>query len=253
MLPSDDTVADENDPEGEENNTNELDDAHQYDHLKCPICAEEFQHGNQLHFHHSQFHAVSDPDIVTTLSLQCSQCKGFFARRQDWKQHICPAKQISTGRQIREYGAWVPGRHGPMISSPGLWHIATDGSGQTREVEGNRIKVAGWGAVVFRSPIESRYPDYVLHAPVIIEPWDPLWMGARQATNNTGELCAIGETMMWLLEEAPDDGDTPVLLRYDSIYAAQMAQGAWTPSSNNELVIKVQELVRRVRERRSIV
>ena len=49
------------------------------------------------------------------------------------------------------------------------------------------------------------------------------------ATNNTGELPAIAEAMIWLLEEAPDTGVEPVELRYDSYYAANLAQGILGP------------------------
>ena len=66
---------------------------------------------------------------------------------------------------------------------------------------------------MFRWPVEGFTPDYVLHAPVVTMEWDHLWMGAREATNNTGELSAIGEAIRWLLDEAPDAGDMPAHIR----------------------------------------
>ena len=107
---------------------------------------------------------------------------------------------------------------------------------------------------MFRVPLGAdAAPDFVLHAPVVTQEWHHLWLGARQRTNNTGELSAIGEAMIWLLEECPDDGHQPVVLRYDSVYAANMAQGVWTPSSNEELIITVRGLVEQVQERRVII
>eukprot|EP00969_Alexandrium_andersonii_P154001 6808533-Alexandrium_andersonii.AAC.1 len=98
---------------------------------------------------------------------------------------------------------------------PAGWWIATDGSGGERA--GDK---AGWGVVVFRWPVEGKEPDFVLHGPVVTEQWSQLWVGAREHTNNTGELSAIAEALLWLIDEAPDGGGEPVLLRYDSVYAA---------------------------------
>eukprot|EP00969_Alexandrium_andersonii_P327725 14482323-Alexandrium_andersonii.AAC.1 len=89
-------------------------------------------------------------------------------------------------------------------------------------------------------------PDWVLHAPVVTQHWSQLWLGAREQTNNTGELSAIAEAMLWLLEEAPDDGHVPVELRYDSEYAANVSRGMWTPKENEELAARTRELVARV-------
>ena len=41
--------------------------------------------------------------------------------------------------------------------------------------------------------------------------------------------------MLWLLDEALDDGTAPVLLKYDSMYAANVARGIFEPKTNNEL------------------
>ena len=147
----------------------------------------------------------------------------------------------------------MPVRLGPHPPLPQGWRIATDGSGKWYKVRGKTITAAGWGAVVFREPLEADgAPDFVLHAPVVTADWDHLWMGARVRTNNTGELSAIGEVMMWLLNECPDDGHRPVLLRYDSEYAANMARGAWSPASNEELIRTIRGLVEQVSQNRVI-
>ncbi len=66
------------------------------------------------------------------------------------------------------------------------------------------------------------------------------------------ELTAIGEVMHWLLETAPDHGTAPVHLRYDSIYAANIARGIWEPKSNEELAETVRALTSRVMEKRTL-
>ena len=97
-------------------------------------------------------------------------------------------KRRKSERQQMELGPWLPLRLGPTLPAPESWHIATDGSGQQIRQDGNMRSIAGWGVVIFRAPVCTDVPDYVLHAPVVTEPWDHLWMGARECTNNTGEV-----------------------------------------------------------------
>ena len=52
--------------------------------------------------------------------------------------------------------------------------------------------------------------------------------------------------------EAPDAGSTPVEIRFDSYYAANIAQGIWEPKSNEELAKKVHEFTEKVMEKRMI-
>ena len=111
---------------------------------------------------------------------------------------------------------------------------------------------AGWGVVIFRHPIETHVPDFVIHGPVVIEPWDHRYLGAHELTNNTSETTAIAEAMIWLRDEAPDDGKIQVTLKYDSQYAANMGRELTEPKCNTELVTRTAELVREVGEKRNI-
>ena len=163
---------------------------------------------------------------------------------------ICPAKLELRQRIELQQGMWLPVQLGPAPEQPQGWWIATDGSGGS--TTGDR---AGWGVVIFRySRWEelSDVPDYILHGPVLTADWDHRWLGAREETNNTAELTAIGEAMMWLYNEAPDDGTVPAIVRYDSQYAANLAQGIWDPKSNEELAYAVRELVIKVTKKRAI-
>ena len=217
---------------------------------RCPVCTEEFEAGNSLQFHYEAQHSVRDPEIVTKFTYTCDTCKKYIATAHELKIHECPAKVKLKERQRTTVGNWLPVRQQPERPPPAYWIIATDGSGQETWVNGKKVCVAGWGVAVFRGPVESMEPDFTLHAPVVVEEWDHLWIGAREKTNNTGELSAIGEAMLWLLDEAPDGGAVPVEIRFDSYYAANMAQGIWDPKSNEELAAKVREITKRVMEKR---
>lgn len=59
--------------------------------------------------------------------------------------------------------------------------------------------------------------------------------------------------MLWLLNEAPDDGRVPIIIRYDSQYAANIAQGLTLPRANEELGHKVRELTESVERKRNIL
>eukprot|EP00973_Karenia_brevis_P023547 3242696-Karenia_brevis.AAC.1 len=58
--------------------------------------------------------------------------------------------------------------------------------------------------------------------------------------------------MMWLRDEAPDGGSAPVVFRFDSEYAAGIAQGKYEAKSNEELAFQVQQLTRQVMSRRIV-
>ena len=58
--------------------------------------------------------------------------------------------------------------------------------------------------------------------------------------------------MLWLTQEAPDNGLEPVMLRYDSQYAANIAQGRYTPASNIELAEVVVRCTAEVARRRVV-
>ena len=216
--------------------------------LTCPVCKKTFAKGNQLRFHYDEEHSVRDPSIATSICYRCGDCKQYFARREQVKKHECVAKARDRRVDELQLGGWMPVRHGPALPPPIGWHIATDGSGKQ---QGQR-KSAGWGVVIFRKPLLGDEPEMVLHAPVVTHEWEDTWLGARELTNNTAELSAIGETMVWLLEEADDGGEVPVEIRFDSMYAANVAQGRWTPSSNEELAIKVQQLTEEVAKKRQL-
>jgi ribonuclease HI len=113
---------------------------------------------------------------------------------------------------------------------------------------------AGWGVCIFRDPVVFEQPDFMLYGPVVTERWDPNWIGAERHTNNTGELTAMAEAFIWLLEEEEGRGvgapPPPVEIRYDSQYACDLAQGLSTPRVECALADRVAQLAHRVRRDR---
>ena len=78
--------------------------------------------------------------------------------------------------------------------------------------------------------------------PVITDSTSRGFLGATHGTNNTGELQAIGEVLMWANEHM--DNNQSLLIRYDSTYAAMIAQSVYTVRSNRQLALRVQTLYR---------
>ena len=74
---------------------------------------------------------------------------------------------------------------------------------------------------------------------------DADFMGADKGTNNTAELTAIAKALRYALA---DPSGQPVLIRYDSKYAAAMATGQCRAKANKELVRCVQRTWVRARE-----
>ena len=74
---------------------------------------------------------------------------------------------------------------------------------------------------------------------VVTDAQQPGYIGAERPTNNTGELTAIAQALEYILA---DRSGRPVLVRYDSLYAGNMAAGKWRPRKNKVLVSHVRRL-----------
>ena len=124
--------------------------------------------------------------------------------------------------------------------SPG-YECFTDGSA-TRGVRGAPAE-AGWGFVVRRQGL----PDITSYAKVDVDCLSQFNLGASSRTNNTAELSAIIELFLWLLEYASPM--SLVVITYDSKYAANIARGKWSPSSNKKIAALARSMWERVRIR----
>ena len=88
--------------------------------------------------------------------------------------------------------------------------------------------------------------------PVIIDTTHPSFIGATHGSNNTGELSAIGEVLRWVNERFDNNDSRPVLIRYDSKYAAMVAQKLWSAKSNIQLARTVQLLYTETSKHRTV-
>ena len=110
-------------------------------------------------------------------------------------------------------------------------------------------KPAGWGFCVFEMAPASGdssaglvrlKPIAELFGPVVTDESDPLFLGADGLSNNTGELQAIAEALLWLKDTKRSL--SPVLFCLDSEYAANAIQGASQVHKNAVQIEKGKQL-----------
>ena len=225
----------------------------------CPACAFKGTKESPLRFHYLKVHAVTDPDITTYPGYTCKLCDKVFRTPTELQQHRveCEGWKPRDKRPGEDASGWLRMHMPDPGAAPEKWFIYTDGSGPTAAERVEDPK-AGWGAVVFREDQEGVTrqggppPMFELSGPVILEKSHHLFMGAETATNNTAELTAIGEALLWLRDEAPHGQAIPATIRYDSDYAAGVVTGRLTPSQNLKLVEQVRILYGAVLEQRML-
>ena len=93
----------------------------------------------------------------------------------------------------------------------------------------NRMnRTAGWGVAMYMEhyipggPAVNTFSLVELFGPVVTDSKSPFFMGASRHTNNTGELTAFGEAIIWLMSnwnQLCESTSTPLLLyfRYEVI------------------------------------
>lgn len=112
---------------------------------------------------------------------------------------------------------------------------------------------AGWGVVVITGDSGlGRGNGEVFHEEsgrVITQQSDAEWLGAEVGSNNTAELTAMIMGLRWLLM---DGGSDKVLIRTDSTYAGNLADGSWNAKANLELVSRLQRLWKEVSSLREL-
>eukprot|EP01052_Picozoa_sp_SAG31_P021412 SAG31_NODE_1655_length_7621_cov_3.211912_1_plen_380_part_00 len=128
--------------------------------------------------------------------------------------------------------------------------VYTDGG-----ADGNGAKgvwgAAGWGVHVIEVATgEAPRVRADLWGPVVTDENDEFFCGANKGTNNTGELCGIGQGLMWLRDvaanatlSAPEIVNAPAVMLYDSGYAANIATGRWKANANEALAAWVRRLL----------
>ena len=138
-----------------------------------------------------------------------------------------------------------------FVPLPTWFHIYTDGSGGSSGSDEAPLN-AGWGVAVFdqHNPGMDTAWRAALYGPVNVAPYDPIWLGARVKSNNTGEVSAIGEACRYLLQVhtlLPPNHPRQATIYYDSTYAYGAVTRLNKSKDNVELVDTVATLVDAVR------
>ena len=115
-----------------------------------------------------------------------------------------------------------------MAAPEGVWDASTDGAGAARNGSGG----AGWGYTVLCG-------ETILEGsgPVVTDNRHYAFLGASTATNNTGELTAMGELFIRALQSPTPPSS--IILHYDSKLAANVTRGIWAAKTNKHLMRSV--------------
>ena len=84
-----------------------------------------------------------------------------------------------------------------------------------------------------------------LYGPIVSDRSSPYYDGATRGTNQTGELTAVIQALLWLRENA---AGRAAVVAVDSVYAANQTEGWWKKKANIELIATAQQLLAQVRE-----
>lgn len=172
-----------------------------------------------------------------------------------------------SGDDACNYFAWADGSKRPFLrsSSPAKdrdnlarakYVIYTDGACQGNTSVSRHRWPCGWAAVILKRSSSSDALDLhdEIYGPLELEQSGDDYLGAQVTSNNTAELSAIGEALRWLQSEANDpatriEGRIPVVIRFDSEYAANSVQGLYKSKKNVALITTIQQMLRDVVDR----
>jgi len=153
-----------------------------------------------------------------------------------------------------------PAQHGhDSNNSYSIIHVYTDGSCKENKRGNQSGRPAGWGVQVLH---ECCVPDNIngepqvtvsvlaeLYGPVVTNDKSEYFLGATVQTNNTGELTAVGEGILWLIANLPkiwSSMPTPlthIWVHSDSEYAINTCSGKWTGEFNIPLYLRIRQLI----------
>ena len=128
----------------------------------------------------------------------------------------------------------------PDAFPPNALAIYTDGSGPERDATD---PIAGWGFAVVSGgdgkDDEEAVETHSRCGRVITNAQQAGYIGAQRATNNTAELTAIARALEYIIE---DKSGRPAVIRYDSMYAGNIATGTWRARANRALAQRIRAL-----------
>ena len=127
----------------------------------------------------------------------------------------------------------IPAVLGSKAIPSDAFHLFTDGS---CIVKRRKPVSAGWGFVLFAfGGVPASGESSILEAfgPVIVEKAASNFIGATRLSNNTGELSAVVEALLWLLSSSDFFSQgTPVVIHTDSKYVLGILTGKFAAREN---------------------
>mmetsp|Transcript_13325 Transcript_13325/g.46295 ORF Transcript_13325/g.46295 Transcript_13325/m.46295 type:complete len:317 (+) Transcript_13325:64-1014(+) len=144
------------------------------------------------------------------------------------------AERAPMKRMVEKAAAALP---------PETLRVYTDGGCIGNHDVKNNIQPAGWGVIV------TRFGKALaeLRGPVVLDAEAEHFRGAEVTSNNTAELTAVAEALIWLAAEKSHDA---ACILYDSKYAACITQGIYKATANRALAATCQQLLRNEAARR---
>lgn len=142
-------------------------------------------------------------------------------------------------------------------NSDGKYNLVmyTDGACKGNQNVHQKSCPAGWGAVVLTGSHEVVAEIY---APVELYAASPNYLGAEVKSNNTAELSAIGESLIYLRDTAKSFScsctsacrcpKATVVIRYDSEYAAKSVMGLFNGEKNRNLYTNIRRIYESVKK-----
>lgn len=163
-----------------------------------------------------------------------------------------PSSSFSSHAAGVKHNCPLPLAHDGIVE--GELALYTDGACKGNNHVHARHCPAGWGVAVVadRALPHGGHCIEELFAPVELDPASPHFLGAEVASNNTAELSAVCEALLWLLRQPPSAQPPPAAICYDSEYAAKQVQGEWKTNKNLALVNKGKILLSQVVSERKI-
>ena len=108
----------------------------------------------------------------------------------------------------------------------------TDGSGSRGRCSASTP--AGWG---WTMPVGDEWVD--ARGPVVTQSDHTAYLGASVGSNNTGELTAIAEAILYAMEHEIKE----IVIRSDSQWSINVLTGKWRPKTHHTLINRIRQLV----------
>ena len=128
-----------------------------------------------------------------------------------------------------------------VVLSESTYTIYTDGSCLDNRNVKDKTAPSGWGALVL-SKDGTQVEE--LYGPVELDRNSRYYLRAHVGSNNTAELSAIGEALLWIRDFGRlYYGDARVRICYDSVYAANSVMGIFNGEKNTALYLYCRDIL----------